>query len=54
MDLAAWGFAAPKTHFVAEDVPDLNGKVVIVTGANASCRAAEIGAREVHSPYALP
>jgi hypothetical protein len=35
-DTAAYGFFVPKSKFNVEDIPDLSGKVVVVTGANAS------------------
>lgn len=33
-DTTALGFMVPKSEFNVEDIPDLSGKVAIVTGAN--------------------
>jgi len=35
-DRTAMGFFVPQSEFKVEDVPDLSGKVAIVTGANVS------------------
>ena len=34
-DFARQSFFIPKSHFSADDIPDLSGKVMIVTGGNA-------------------
>ena len=36
-DRTAMGFFVPESEFKPEDIPDLSGKVAIVTGGNVSC-----------------
>jgi hypothetical protein len=36
-DRTALGFLVPESEFKVEDIPDLSGKVAIVTGGNVSC-----------------
>jgi retinol dehydrogenase-12 len=36
LDRTAMGFLVPESKFKVEDIPDLSGKVAIVTGANVS------------------
>jgi hypothetical protein len=35
-DRTALGFLVPNSEFKVEDIPDLSGKVAIVTGGNVS------------------
>lgn len=46
-DLAAFGVWVPTSEFNIEDIPDLSGKVAIVTGANVSVPT--LGSA-IHSP----
>jgi hypothetical protein len=39
-DRTALGFFVPESQFKPEDIPDLSGKVAIVTGGNVSCESA--------------
>ena len=34
-DIFKQGFFLPKSHYTVDDIPDLSGKVMIVTGGNA-------------------
>jgi len=44
-DRTALGFLVPESEFKVEDIPDLSGKVAIVTGGNVSCQYLDTSAR---------
>jgi len=46
-DRTALGFFVPESEFKVEDIPDLSGKVAIVTGGNVSCTSVSMSMTDV-------